>query len=325
MNVNALTRQTQKRLLITWFAALFTLLLLLAGTEPAVANNHVGELIISKGIVKVRHLSGRETVYRQTGLRIPVFEGDVVQSAAKTKAKIIFRDGREVISIYANTSFKVEAITRKKSLFGLNIGKALFKIAAKFRRNTFTVRTSTATIGVKGTEFIAATDGHNTYVMTLTGVVTTASVAYPNVTVDVTKDTATSVAADEPPTTPVPVTPESREQIMQSDGLTEFNEVPFAEPVEVTPEDRATEEEGDDEAAGEEDSGEEGSGEEGSDEEGAPGGEAAAESAALLQEAQATQEIIAETQEAISTSTEEARPSTDVGPVRAPVNINISR
>ncbi len=132
--------------------------LLLGLVAPAAAQEQAGEFVLERGKAIVRHLGEARTV-DTVGARVPVFVGDVVRTAKESRGKVFFRGKEEQISLYGNTHFKVQEFTRERSSFGLSIGKALFGVFAKFRAGAFKVRTPTATIGIKGTEFVVGTDG----------------------------------------------------------------------------------------------------------------------------------------------------------------------
>ena len=205
---------------------------------PAMGQDALGELELLKGQVKVRHLN-KSSVFSVVGERVPVFLGDVVQTARDSRAKLSFDAENETVSLYANTHFVVKIVTRSRSSFLLNVGKAIFGV---FRQKKFTVRTSTATIGVKGTEFVAATDGQQTFLLTLTGVVGIVSVAFPEIEVVTEANQATVVRANQPPTPPVIVAPEVREKVIQEEGLEPFEALEIEAPaVEAAPVEAAEE------------------------------------------------------------------------------------
>ena len=175
-------------------------LLWFAWVALAAAQQPVGEVVLSKGLVKVRHL-GKETFLRRVGQRHPVFEGDIVQSGAASRAKVKFKGKKgDVVDVYARTHFTIKTVKPRRTFFGLNLGKALFSV---FRKKRFQVRTPTATIGVKGTKFVAGYDGRKSFTLTVEGVVTVRSTAFPKVEVTLLKNEASSAAPNEPPTAPL--------------------------------------------------------------------------------------------------------------------------
>lgn len=200
-------------------------MLLAAGGAAAQGSRPVGELVLTKGVVKIRSVTGREAVVTDIGRRFAVRVGDVVQSGRDTKATIFFRDEREKVSLYSNTQFKIEELSPRRTWFALSIGKAFFAAIAGVRRNTFNVRTATATIGVKGTEFVVGTDGESTFLLTIKGLVTMVNPEFPDVVVEVGASQASTVRANQQPTPPVDVAPEDMETIVAQDGNEAFEAV----------------------------------------------------------------------------------------------------
>ena len=256
--------------------------------NTAYAQNPVGEMELEKGVVKVRR-ADRDLYFRKLKERTPVFAGDELHSGSDTRAKIFFRDGRDTISLYSRSLFKIEEVSERRSFFGISIGKAFFKVLSKFRKNKFTVQTPTATIGIKGTEFVAATDGVRTFVLTTEGVVGLANVDFPGKEVLVKPNQASTVEPNTAPAPPVEVEPEDQADIIQEEGTETFEELPFQIPPEEPP-------------PGEEQNEEE------QEEEAPPD---TTEISDLLDE--------------VDDSVESVKPSGDVGTPSSPVNINVTR
>ena len=219
---------------------------LLVAAAPLASAQQVGELVIEQGKVKIRKISGQESLYRQIGKPIAVSRGDTVQTAAATRAKISFRGKEEEVSLYANTNFKVDTVDQKSSRFGLNLGKAFFKVVAGLRRGNFKVQTPTATIGIKGTEWVTGTDGRNTFVLTTKGIVAMSNPNFPDIEVSIPANSSAAVPANRPPTKPVEVPPGAQQEIIKSESVDSFVEqVDYQTPLatnEKTEEDEAEEE-----------------------------------------------------------------------------------
>ena len=157
----------------------FLLLLLCWGLTVSLAYGQVpvpvGELELLRGRVKIRHLN-QERFIEDAGARTPVFVGDSVHTAGETRVKIRFRNEDEIVTLYSKTHFKVAVHNPRRSSLFLNIGKAFFAV---LRRKNYEVRTASATIGIKGTEFVVGTDGQKSFLLTVTGVVGVRNVAFP--------------------------------------------------------------------------------------------------------------------------------------------------
>lgn len=205
------------------------LLFFAVAATAAFAQDPVGELELTKGVVKVRR-GERDLYFRKLEERTPIFAGDELHSGKDTRADIIFRDGREKIQLYSRSLFKVEEVSERRSFFGISIGKVFFKVLSKLRRNKFTVQTPTATIGVKGTEFVVATDGAKTFVFTQTGVVALANVDFPDKEVLVEPNQASSVDVGTAPAPPIIVEQEDQDAIIEQEGTETFEALPLVPP-----------------------------------------------------------------------------------------------
>jgi hypothetical protein len=200
--------------------ALALALLLALVALPALAQD--GELLLEKGSVLVRH-AGDVRMLQQAGARAPLYAGDEVRSGGDTSAVITLKATQDAVTLYEHTSFAVESVSPASSRFGLNMGKAFFKaVAALGGGKRFEVATPTAVIGVKGTEFVVGTDGNDTFLLTLSGVVGIVSQAFREIEVATEADFASAVRAGQPPAPPVPVPAETRERIVKEPGLGGF-------------------------------------------------------------------------------------------------------
>jgi hypothetical protein len=217
-------------------------LLLLAGAGSVSAQQTVADVVILKGILKVRR-DESERIYREIGLKIPLVETDVVHSGKDTRAKITVRETGETITLYADSHLRMSEIRSQRSLFQLAIGKALFLVrpAEKeaARRETL-VRTATVTVGVKGTEFVVGSKEDESYVMTVAGTVSVRPGADPQREVQVKRGEAYFATPDQAPAQAVPVSAATRQRVLREDGLDalrkasgapDLNPPPPAEPI----------------------------------------------------------------------------------------------
>ena len=111
-------------------------------------------------------------------------------------------------------------------------GKARFKIKRKLnrkkkQRRKFNVRTVTALVGVRGTEFVMGTSGASTSLLTLAGSVEMAAVAAPEIMVEVSIGEASKLDVGKAPTPPITVPPALQNSIVESDSADTFGEVSF--------------------------------------------------------------------------------------------------
>lgn len=116
----------------------------------------VGEMLAVKGDVKV--LRDSKEIVAKTGFKLE--EKDVVQTASRSKAQLMFND-ETVIRIGKETTFKVEeykfdGTANSKAKFKVQKGffKAISGKIGKVARNNFKLKTKTATCGIRGTHFM---------------------------------------------------------------------------------------------------------------------------------------------------------------------------
>ena len=96
-------------------------------------------------------------------------------------------------------------------------------------RRRFRMRTANAMIGVKGTDFIVGTADGDTSLLTLSGSVSFASISAPDIEVEVGTNQASKIQASKPPTVPVEVPPQVREEVIQGDTAKTFENIEFGE------------------------------------------------------------------------------------------------
>ena len=105
------------------------------------------------------------------------------------------------------------------------IGKS--KLRRKKKR--FNVRTVSAILGVRGTEFVVAASGDSTNLLALSGEVTLASPEVPDYEIPVLANEVSHVREGSGPSEPVKVSPEERDKITKSEGTNSFQEVQFGQ------------------------------------------------------------------------------------------------
>jgi hypothetical protein len=102
------------------------------------------------------------------------------------------------------------------------------------KKKRFNVRTVSAIIGVRGTDFVIATSGDSTNLLALSGEVTLASSEVPDYEIPVVANEASHVREGSGPSVPVTISVEERDSIGKADGADSFNEVAFgqSEPID---------------------------------------------------------------------------------------------
>jgi len=121
---------------------------------------------------------------------------------------------------------------KKLNKFGIKLGAKLAKLKkSKLRgkKKRFNIRTVSAILGVRGTEFVVATGGDTTNLLALSGEVTLASPEIPDYEIPVLANEVSNVREGSGPSIPVAVSPEERDKIAKADGKDSFQEVQFGE------------------------------------------------------------------------------------------------
>ena len=101
------------------------------------------------------------------------------------------------------------------------------------KKKRFNVRTVSAIVGVRGTDFVIATSGDSTNLLALSGEVTLASPEVPDYEIPVMANEVSHVREGSGPSVPKTVTVEERDSIAKADGTDSFQEVEFgpSEPI----------------------------------------------------------------------------------------------
>jgi len=195
-----------------------------------------GILFLERGSVKLMSPppNSQTRIIDEDFSKVIISSGEKIHTGKNTSVKIKIRGKKEIIELSSSVFFQLGKITKKRSRVSLFTGKAKFKIRGKkSKKKKFLVRTITATIGVKGTDFVLTTTNAQTNLLTLSGIVTLAPISMPDVEIEVLVNEASSVEANTPPTEPVIVTPEVMEEIINSDSPDAFENVEFGEELDA--------------------------------------------------------------------------------------------
>lgn len=218
------------------FALIFSVLVLFSGAHVVLAAQE-GSLTLKQGSVKI--VRGEQSeILRRTGQQVSLSTGDWVQTGVKSKAEVSINGKEETIELSSKSFFKMEDVSQETTHVVMLSGKGRFNVAPSKkklkRRNArrFQLRTVTALVGVRGTEFVVGASEQQTSLLTLSGIVSMASVELPDIEVEVPKDQASGVKKGETPTAPVKVPPALRKQIIQSDSPAAFASVSFGATVD---------------------------------------------------------------------------------------------
>ncbi len=117
---------------------------------------NIGNIMALSGSASVTHSSGK-SVKAQSGMKI--FQGDKVMTHAKTRVQIMLKD-ETIVTIGANASFQFDKYFfdgTKRSTVQMRANRGFFRSVTgrmgKIAPDRFKVRTSSATIGIRGTDF----------------------------------------------------------------------------------------------------------------------------------------------------------------------------
>jgi len=218
------------------------LILLLFGFcgSPVFSATEVGTMILKKGMVKLRR-AGADTIHREVGKEISLSNLDEIQTGADSQVSIHLTAKGDIIELFSQSFFKIENVDKETSGVSMSIGKAKFTIPKSKRplkrgRRRFRVKTANALVGVKGTKFVVLSGVEETNLLTLEGSVTMASVTAPDVEVEVLENQVSQIRQEAPPTSPVTVSPSVRDNILNTDSPTAFQNVQFGAVVSGTDE-----------------------------------------------------------------------------------------
>ena len=103
----------------------------------------------------------------------------------------------------------------------------LVRTKQRSKKKRFNVRTVSAIVGVRGTDFVIATSGDSTNLLALSGEVTLASPEVPDYEIPVVANEVSHVREGSGPSLPVTVSVEEKDSIAKADGAGSFQEVEF--------------------------------------------------------------------------------------------------
>lgn len=193
----------------------------------------IGTAVLLKGQMKVES-QDKYQLFDEPNATLEVSDTDKIHTGAGTRVRIVLRDKKEVIHLYATSLLSMDKVSEDQSDLSLLIGKARFVVQPAVSKLTnlrrkFQVRTGNAFIGVRGTDFVTQTDGVSTSVLTVEGVVAIANLTAPDVAVEVGAGQASKTSGDAPPAPAVDIPAEAIEKITTEDAATEWEGVEFEE------------------------------------------------------------------------------------------------
>ena len=217
------------------FRILLLLALFLSALFAIPLQAQQGLLLLEKGSAKVIGPK-RTLLLRKPGTKLVLEPSDRVQTGKDTLVKIKVRGKPELIELSSRSFFRMGKITRETSSVSLLTGKAQFEIKGKLKKKSkkkrFQIRTVTALIGVRGTDFVIGASNTQTSLLTISGSVSVAPVSMPDIEIDVPANQASTVPQGSTPTAPVEVPQKLRLQIVKGDSPGAFKIVKFGQAVD---------------------------------------------------------------------------------------------
>ena len=203
------------------FTVTMTIVVLTILVSAPAFSASIGYLVVKEGVMKHRR-GNVDKIYRPSEKKIQLNNRDEVQTGERTRIKIVLLSKRDVLHLYSNSYLKFNQVTPKRSLLSLPIGKIRCLVRKTLnritkRRRNFRLKTVTATIGVKGTDFLVQTNGSSTNVLTLEGVVSMFSQADITKTIDLAAGMASRIRGSLPPAPAIEVPVATRQEILATD------------------------------------------------------------------------------------------------------------
>ena len=196
------------------FRILQLLALLLSALFAMPLQAQQGLLLLEKGSAKVIGPK-RTLLLRKPGTKLVLEPSDRVQTGKDTSVKIKVRGKPEIIELSSRSFFRMGKITRETSSVSLLTGKAQFKIKGKLKKKSkkkrFQIRTVTALIGVRGTDFVIGASNTQTSLLTISGSVSVAPVSMPDIEINVPANQASTVPQGSTPTCLLYTSPSPRD------------------------------------------------------------------------------------------------------------------
>ena len=172
----------------------------------------VGKILRVQGEVVIMHADQKEGYWARRDY--PLYKGDLVVTKPKGRVRLeLIDESRMTLSSDTKIEISESLYSRKKksrfSFIRMAIGKARFvvKRLADLRRSRFKVRTSTAVIGVRGTEFIVIAEADRTTVYSVKDKIEVISLADPEKVVIMEDGQKVIIFEDMLPSDPVPFDP----------------------------------------------------------------------------------------------------------------------
>ncbi|MBU2513563.1 FecR domain-containing protein [bacterium] len=194
-------------------------------------------LILTKGSITVTQ--GEVTKqYDTPNSKVALSKNQQVKTGNNTRLIVNLKETGDTIELYSNAQILLPEIVAKDApqVYFIPEGKARFivkKSTDSKTQRSITVRTSTALIGIKGTDFVISSSGNSTKLLTMEGLVALSNAEEPEKEVIVAANQVSKVDKGFLPTRPVKVPAAMIDKILAEDEVGSLNNVPYGKTIGV--------------------------------------------------------------------------------------------
>jgi hypothetical protein len=182
----------------------------------------VGRVLLVQGEVVIIHAKGVKAYKAKQNL--PLYKGDIIITKSEGRIRLTLKD-ESIMTLAPNTRLELNESVydpKKKSRFSflkMVVGKTRFvvKKTSNFKRSEYKIKTPTAVVGVRGSDFIIVAKLERTEITTFEDtVLEVLSLAYPGATPTIFRAyQKTTVEKGKRPTAPEAVSPEEADKMKQ--------------------------------------------------------------------------------------------------------------
>jgi hypothetical protein len=187
-------------------------------------------ITLSKGSFEVIR-AGKTDHYNKPGTKITLQQNETLKSGKSSRLLVNFKEAGDTIELYSNATLHLPPKeTPTPQIFTIPEGKVRLtfkKPKAGQKIRSIKIRTTSAIIGIKGTDLVISTNAKTTNLLTLEGVVGLASAEEPVHEVIVTANQISKVNKGFLPTKPVTITTEMIKSILAEDDTGSLNTIQY--------------------------------------------------------------------------------------------------
>ena len=205
-------------------------------SQPPQNNQNI--MVLSKGSIEVIQ-DKKSTFYDQVGSKITLLPNQKIKTGANSRLIIDIKGSQDKVELFSKTTLflppKAKIDTTRMFYFPKGKIRFTFKKSKKANKpRSIRIRTSTALIGVKGTDSVVNTNKKTSNLFTVEGVVSLANANQPNQEIIVTANQISKVDKGYLPTKPITISPEKIEKILSEDSGDSFKKIKYGKSLGVT-------------------------------------------------------------------------------------------